>query len=191
MINMSRPVFYLATFTAAAVLSAACATPVIPTPANAAPVVETSDPATAATPAVATPAMDAETATPVAGDEENSTPAPTEEEAPVSESTPEFTYDEAPITSIEILGAEAQSGQVSVIVRGEFSDGCTEMDEISQTVTGDTFEIEVTTRRPVDLMCTQVVTPFEETIELDAAGLEPGVYTVTVNGVSATFELTE
>ena len=38
-------------------------------------------------------------------------------------------------------------------------------------------------------MCTEALVPYEQAVPLDVAGLPAGVYTVTVNGVSDTFEL--
>jgi len=45
------------------------------------------------------------------------------------------------------------------------------------------------TTRPADAVCAQVVTPFEQTVSLDVAGLKAGTYTVIANCVSDTFEL--
>jgi inhibitor of cysteine peptidase len=79
--------------------------------------------------------------------------------------------------------------QVNAIAKGNLPDGCTEIDQALQQRTGNAFEVILTTRRPADAMCTMAIVPFEETIPLDVLGLPAGDYTVTVNGVSATFTL--
>jgi hypothetical protein len=47
----------------------------------------------------------------------------------------------------------------------------------------------IQTARPADEVCAQVLEPFEQTVELDVEGLEPGQYTINVNGVTQDFEL--
>lgn len=80
--------------------------------------------------------------------------------------------------------------QVRVAARGYLSDSCTEIREITKERDGNTFQITITTSRPADKMCPQVIVPFEEAISLYVVGLPAGVYTVEVNGVSDTFEFT-
>lgn len=179
---------FIPVFALASALTVACATDLMPAPANIIPPVETTTSPSGENDPV-TPTAGAETATPISGEEGASTPEPTEEDATQTESPLEFTYDLAPVSSIEVKVADDPVEQVNVTVQGEFRDGCTQIDEIRQTMTGDTFVIEITTRRPIDMMCTQALVPFEETVELDVSGLDAGSYTVDVNGVSETFEL--
>ncbi len=103
-------------------------------------------------------------------------------------SGPSMILGEAKVTKIEILIMESFPVQVNVIVHGEFPDSCTEIDTIITRLEGDTFFITVTTSRPYD-KCALVITPFEEVIPLEVAGLKAGIYTVNVNGVMGTFEL--
>ena len=97
---------------------------------------------------------------------------------------------EAGIESIAIQIMESMPVQVSVMARGLFPDGCTKTDQIIQEREGTTFLVTITTARPTGAMCTQAVVPFEETFRLDVENLPAGVYTVNVNGVTDTFELT-
>jgi len=97
---------------------------------------------------------------------------------------------EAAVESINILILESFPVQVNVVARGNLPDGCTTIDQVLQEREGDTFTVTITTVRPEGVACTQALTPFEETISLEVYGLPAGVYTVTVNGVSDTFELT-
>jgi inhibitor of cysteine peptidase len=101
------------------------------------------------------------------------------------------TTGKAPVHSIEILIMESFPVQVAVLARGELPDACTEIDQVDRRVDleSDTFWIEVTTVRPTDLACIQVLAPFEERIPLDVYGLPAGAYTVDVNGVTGTFTL--
>ena len=96
---------------------------------------------------------------------------------------------DANVEDIDIVLLESFPLQARVIARGSFSDSCTRVAEI-ETLSGSYgFNITVRTARPADAQCAQVITPFEETIPLDIRGFAACNYTVTVNGVSETFEL--
>lgn len=94
---------------------------------------------------------------------------------------------EALISGIDILFVESRPVQVRVIARGNLADSCTEIGDISTSRNNDTFAITVMTKRPKDLVCAQVVSPFEEAVDLDVEGITVGTYTVDVNGVTDTF----
>ena len=100
-----------------------------------------------------------------------------------------YIYAEAHVDSISINIMESFPVQVSVLVDGFLSDGCTHLHNISQARNNNTFEIMIETRRLRDDVCIQVISPFQETITLDVLNLPAGIYTVNVNGVSDTFEL--
>lgn len=106
-----------------------------------------------------------------------------------SRKTSGFIHRQASLEDIEIQLSESLPLQVHVVVKGYLSDGCTKIDRIKQERTDDDFSITITTIRPVDLNCIQVIVPFEKTIPLDVLGLKAGVYTVTVNDMSDTFTL--
>ena len=95
----------------------------------------------------------------------------------------------AGVNDIEILLLESFPVQIHAVARGEHPDSCTKVDEVAARREGDTFFVTITTSRPADAMCAQVMTPFEEIVALDVVGLKAGVYTVDVNGVRDTFEL--
>lgn len=124
--------------------------------------------------------------------EDNATPstAPTEMPTPTLVPTSEVPVNgEAIVDSIELMIVESFPVQVSVRVRGELPDGCTEIDQIETTQEGQQFNIVMTTLRPADMICTEALVPFDETIALDVVDLPAGVYTVDVNGRSGTFTL--
>ena len=95
----------------------------------------------------------------------------------------------AVVDSIDILIMESMPVQVSVVVRGNLPDGCTSIGQVTTERDDKTFVVTLTTKRPLDAMCTEALVPYEQTVPLDVAGLPAGVYTVTVNGVIDTFEL--
>jgi len=97
--------------------------------------------------------------------------------------------DLALIENIEILILESFPVQVHVRISGILGDSCTTLDQITQTRVENTFKIKVTTTRPADALCADIITRFEETIALDVYGLPAGTYSVDVNGVRDTFTL--
>ena len=103
---------------------------------------------------------------------------------------PEFDYgSKAMVEGMSVI-MESDPIQVSVVLEGYLPDGCTEIEEISTTRDNRNFLIEITTRRPAgDVMCTQQIVPFEETINLDVENLEAGEYTVIYNDIKASFTL--
>lgn len=94
-----------------------------------------------------------------------------------------------PVDSVDVVVTRSQPVQVNVEVRGNLPDSCTKRAEVTQDRTGNAFVITITTTRPAGAICTQVLTPFQESIPLDVTGLKAGPYTVTVNGAGTTFEL--
>jgi inhibitor of cysteine peptidase len=95
----------------------------------------------------------------------------------------------AQIDDIEILILESFPVQVNVMVHGNLPNGCATIDDIVQERIGQEFRVTITTVQPADVMCAEVLVPFEETISLDVVGLKAGTYTVNVNGVIRSFDL--
>jgi hypothetical protein len=96
---------------------------------------------------------------------------------------------EANVESVDVLIMESYPVQVRAVVRGNLPDGCTEISHSTQRVEGATIRIALFTKRPADLMCTQALVPYEESIPVDIAGLADGHYTVEINGVRAALDL--
>ncbi len=91
----------------------------------------------------------------------------------------------AAVQSVEVQVLSGAPTSLLVIARGAVPDGCTSIDETSWTQEGNTFIVTITTIRPADMMCTQALVPFEETVMIEPENaLDPGAYTVEVNGVS-------
>jgi hypothetical protein len=98
-----------------------------------------------------------------------------------------------PLKSIEIWTLESFPVQIHVLVKGNLPDGCTVINQISESRgpcnEDNAFWVEITTVRRADEACTRAPIPFEEIIPLDVYGLRAGVYAVDVNGVRGTFTL--
>jgi hypothetical protein len=103
--------------------------------------------------------------------------------------TPEPVLGRAQVDSVEVLILESMPVRVQVVARGTLPDGCTLLEEVSSSREGDVFTVVVTTMRPAEAVCTEMVVPFERIIPLDVLGLSAGRYSVRVNEASASFEL--
>ena len=95
----------------------------------------------------------------------------------------------ATVERITLAMLESFPVQVSVTATGYLPDPCTQISGTEQTMEGDTIYLKIMTSRPADVMCIQVLAPFEKAYPLDVAGLPAGTYTVDVNGVTDTFTL--
>jgi hypothetical protein len=105
-----------------------------------------------------------------------------------------LTYGTAFVDEIEIEKLMGDRVLVLVHMSGELSDSCTYVDGIEVERNDDSdpnFVVTIQTARPKDVMCTQVLTPFEESVDLDTIGLPPGEYSVEAGGRSAVFTLEE
>ncbi|QRN83081.1 hypothetical protein JR338_11850 [Chloroflexota bacterium] len=97
---------------------------------------------------------------------------------------------EATFESLEVVILESFPVRVMVTVTGYLPDGCVVLDEISSGRDGFDFTLMATTHRPAgDVVCTEALVPFTETVELEVLGLEAGAYTVHAQEQTATFEL--
>ncbi len=115
-------------------------------------------------------------------------PANETETPPVGD---EYTYGErATIQSVEVLLLESFPVQARAVVSGYFPNGCIELYNIEVEKDGQDFILTVHTRQPAgDIACTEALVPFEESVNLDIAGLEAGTYTVIAQDQSTTFTL--
>ena len=103
--------------------------------------------------------------------------------------SPEYFYREAQIDSVAITVTDSIPPQVSAVINGTLPDACTQISSVKQEIQDHTFIVTITTRRPLEEVCAQTATPFQVTTPLAVEGLPAGVYTVIVNGVTASFEL--
>lgn len=96
---------------------------------------------------------------------------------------------EAVVESLQVQIFESYPVQVQAIVRGQLPDACTYIASVTQQREGTTFRVGMTTARYPNQRCAQVLTPFEQVVRLDVAGLPPGNYDVRVNQVVTPFQL--
>ena len=74
------------------------------------------------------------------------------------------------------------------MVDGFLRDGCTTLNEITQRQDGNTISVHITTKRPQDAVCIQVIKEVQERVPLEG-GFPPGRYKVIVNDVEEEFEI--
>lgn len=101
--------------------------------------------------------------------------------------TPTTVVGSAMVDSVELLMMESFPVQINAIVKGNLSDGCTSIDQIGQSRSGNTITVTITATRLADAVCTMALVPFEEIVSLDVLGLSAGSYSVDVNGVRQSF----
>jgi inhibitor of cysteine peptidase len=95
------------------------------------------------------------------------------------------------LDEIDLIILESFPVQVRAQLRGQLADGCTDIESIKVVKDEDAkvFTVHFHTYRDPELMCTQALVPFEETVDLDVRGLPAGTYTVRAEGETATFTL--
>ena len=95
----------------------------------------------------------------------------------------------APIHEVDIRIAESFPPQIFVFIKGGLSDGCTTFHQLKTEQTGNTINIEVTTKRPKDAVCTAVYGYFEKNVSLGSDFTSGETYTVKVNDYSTSFTM--
>ena len=99
-----------------------------------------------------------------------------------------FIIADMPIKDISVMILESFPLQIHIVVNGFLRDGCTELNEITQQRDGNTIRVHITTKRPKDALCIQVITEIQERVPLEG-GFLPGRYKVIVNDVEKEFEI--
>jgi uncharacterized protein YraI len=96
----------------------------------------------------------------------------------------------ADVQSVEVQVLQTQPIQANAIARGMLPDsGCTTISGATQMRNGNTFTIVLMTRFNPNVLCAQMLTPFEYVIPLEVSPLIPGHYIADVNGVEGSFDL--
>ena len=92
---------------------------------------------------------------------------------------------------IDVVEVEERDGEYWAVVEGHYPDACSTYGGSKQVQQGDTIHLTVTSTRPDDVACAQMLTPMTEEILLTTDQLSPGEYTVIVNeGANTTFTIT-
>lgn len=94
------------------------------------------------------------------------------------------------IDAVDVAILESFPVQVRVNISGNKSVPCVNLLDAAVAVADSVFTIVLAESRlgPAET-CIAMIDPFEQSIDLDVAGLSAGEYTVIVNGVSASFIL--
>lgn len=95
----------------------------------------------------------------------------------------------AVVEAVRLASPPAGAAAAEAVITGSLGDACTRLTDITVTRQAQTFIITVNTERPANAVCAQVLTTFEEKVQLDVAGLDGGAYVVVANGVSGTLDL--
>jgi hypothetical protein len=106
------------------------------------------------------------------------------EEAAAAGLEPAFTESSIFVDSVTV---ENRDGEYYAVVSGNFADSCTTFSDVMVMTGENTITVDVQAARPLDAICAQVLTPFEEEIKLEIDDVESGEYTVTVNEATTTF----
>jgi inhibitor of cysteine peptidase len=93
------------------------------------------------------------------------------------------------VESVTVQSSDTPPVQIKLLVRGNLPDSCTNIGEIKQEYSDNSFQVQIATSRPSDVMCAAMLTPFEQVVSLNTAGLSAGTYSVIVNGIQTTFTL--
>ncbi len=102
--------------------------------------------------------------------------------------TEKFIIADMPIKDISVNILESFPYQINVVVNGFLRDGCTTLNEITQQRNENTIHIHITTKRPKDKSCIQVIEEVTERIPVEG-GFLPGHYRVIVNEVGEEFDI--
>lgn len=106
----------------------------------------------------------------------------------------EVLHGKATVESVDVVRLESYPTQIRVTAQGYLADSCTELGEVRQGAETEEKRlwVEITTVRPADAFCTQVIKPFEKSLHLDVVyGLPTGTYTLDVNGVEVELVLNQ
>ena len=100
----------------------------------------------------------------------------------------EFTIADMPITDVSVSVLESFPMQLHLVVEGYLSDSCTIHRETTQRRTDNTVYVNITTKRPKDEMCAQVITEVTIRVPLEG-GFLPGRYKIIVNDFEKDIEI--
>jgi len=95
------------------------------------------------------------------------------------------------LAMVDSVSTDVKNNHYYATVNGNYPDSCTRISDVKQDIGGDTIRFILTTDKPAELMCAQMITPFSVDLLIETGGLMPGEYTIDVNGVTTTFTLGE
>lgn len=98
------------------------------------------------------------------------------------------TIAERNLIPVEHVGFEVGLDSVQVVASGTWPDPCAQIVEVQSQLGGYQIDFTVLARAVDSCPPDQPVLPFRFAIPLNGSGLQDGTYTITVNGVSNTFD---
>ncbi|MCQ1537069.1 hypothetical protein FTO70_15595 [Methanosarcina sp. KYL-1] len=103
----------------------------------------------------------------------------------------EYIAGKAAVENVTIIMTRSIPPQVRAVAFGMLGGSCEKLDRenISVKREGKLILVDIPTLIQSGVPCTLNLVPFEEYVPIDIEGLEPGEYTVSVNGVNASFVL--
>lgn len=98
---------------------------------------------------------------------------------------------QAAVETVDLLTDPSDPSKAQVVARGYLPDGCTRIDRVQANPGRGNLlvSVTITTLRPADLACIQVIEPFERRIAVDIANPADGSHVVEINGVAHSVEL--
>ncbi len=100
-----------------------------------------------------------------------------------------YTAGIARVERVDVSSPTGFSTSARITATGFLPDACTEIHRVDRERFASRIQLTITTRRESGATCPPALVPFQRSITVSAYDLPPGLYTVTVNGVSATFDV--
>ena len=112
-----------------------------------------------------------------------------QQSTPVVETIPPAGYRAITVDKVEVEVGVGSPIPVEVVASGTWPDLCAQIAEVQSKVNG--FEIDVTVRASTTSPCPpdHLGLPFRYAFPLNVVAMEPGTYTITINGTSTTLDL--
>ena len=85
---------------------------------------------------------------------------------------------------IDSAAVTSYNGQQTILIKGQFPDGCTQLGNAEFTLEGDALDISLDAWRDPNMMCAQVLTPFSFLYEELPEKMIRNRDTVRINGQS-------
>ena len=96
-----------------------------------------------------------------------------------------YAIKDLPIEDISAAILEGVPTQVNLHIKGHLTDSCTTIHQTTEWRQDNAIHVQITTKRPIDLVCATVVTEIEHIVPLGA--FDPGEYQAIVNGFVINF----
>lgn len=108
---------------------------------------------------------------------------------PDVETIPPAGYQAIAVDTVEVEVGVGSPIPVEVVASGTWRDSCAQIAEVQSEVDG--FEIDVTVLASSTSLCPpdHLGLPFRYAFPLNVVEMEPGTYTITINGASTTLDL--